>query len=198
MVLDLLLPASCRSLSLPAKAIVAPPEVAGALLAVEEGWVLVTVRSGLEGRRSVVALAGAGAVLPCPGEGELLETLSAARVTVLSEEGLRELLAEPAAAEVLADALLAAVRDRQESLRSLGHVRHAERVRGKLLQLARDHGRVAARGIRLDLPLTHELLADMIGSSRETVTIALAELQREGFVSRTGRFYRLDVAPDEL
>ncbi|HSP74458.1 MAG TPA: helix-turn-helix domain-containing protein, partial [Gaiellaceae bacterium] len=67
-----------------------------------------------------------------------------------------------------------------------------------LLQLARDHGRVAARGIRLDLPLTHELLADMIGSSRETVTMALAELQREGFVSRSGRFYRLDVAPDEL
>jgi CRP/FNR family transcriptional regulator len=197
-VLDLLPPDSCRPLSLPPRAIVAPAELAGALLAVEEGFVLVTARSGIEGRRSVVALAGAGSVLPCPGEGELLESLSAARVTVLSEDGLRELLADPAAAEALADALLAAVRDRQESLRWFGHVRHAERVRGKLLQLARDHGRVAARGIRLDLPLTHELLADMIGSSRETVTMALAELQREGFVSRSGRWYRLDVAPDAL
>lgn len=196
--LDLLPPAACRSLSLPPRAIVAPVEVAGALLVVEEGWVLVTARSGIEGRRSVVALAGAGAVLPCPGEGELLESLSTARVTVLHEDGLRELLADPAAAEALTDALLAAVRDRQESLRSLGHVRHAERVRGKLLQLARDHGRVAARGIRLDLPLTHELLADMIGSSRETVTMALAELQREGFVSRSGRWYCLDVPPDAL
>ena len=196
--LDLLPPTSCRSLSLPARAIVAPAEVEGALLAVEEGWVLVTARSGIEGRRSVVALAGAGSVLPCPAQGELLESLSAARVTVLSQEGLRELLADPTAAEVLADALLAAVRDRQESLRSLGHVRHAERVRGKLLQLARDHGRVAAHGIRLDLPLTHELLADMIGSSRETVTMALAELQREGFVRRSGRRYHLDVSPDAL
>jgi CRP-like cAMP-binding protein len=43
-------------------------------------------------------------------------------------------------------------------------------VRGKLLQLARNYGRVALDGMRIDFPLSHTLLADMVGSSRETVT----------------------------
>jgi biotin operon repressor len=42
------------------------------------------------------------------------------------------------------------------------------------------------------------LLADMIGSSRETVTRALDELQRTGFVVRCGHTYRLLVSPDRV
>ncbi|MGZ4388260.1 MAG: helix-turn-helix domain-containing protein, partial [Gaiellaceae bacterium] len=90
------------------------------------------------------------------------------------------------------------LRDRQESLAAFASVRHADRVREKLLQLARAHDRVGPGGIRLDLPLTHELLGEMVGSARETVTWALAELQREGFVRREGRTYRLSVAPELL
>ena len=68
----------------------------------------------------------------------------------------------------------------------------------KLLQLARAHGKVVRDGVRLDLPLTHELLGEMVGSARETVTWALAELSKEGFVAREGRSYRLIVPPDLL
>jgi DNA-binding IclR family transcriptional regulator len=38
----------------------------------------------------------------------------------------------------------------------------------------------------------------MTGSARETVTRALDELQREGFVVRRGRTYSLQLRPDEL
>jgi DNA-binding IclR family transcriptional regulator len=38
----------------------------------------------------------------------------------------------------------------------------------------------------------------MIGSSRETVTRALDELQRSGFVDRRGHTYRLLVRPEHL
>src|SRR5262245_46160978 len=55
-------------------------------------------------------------------------------------------------------------------------------VRRKLLHLAESYGRVVGDGIRIDFPVSHTLLADMIGSSRETVTRALYELQRRGFV----------------
>ena len=75
---------------------------------------------------------------------------------------------------------------------------HVDRVRAKLVQLACDHGRVGRDGVRLDIPLTHELLGEMVGSARETVTRALDELQAEGFVVRRGRSYRILVDPSEL
>lgn len=165
----------------------------GALLVVEEGLVLLTSARPGASRRVVIAVAGADAVLLPPTGSERIEALTEARLRVVAEEELAEL----SPAEVLA-LLGHELRDRQESLAAFASVRHADRVREKLLQLARAHGRVGPGGIRLDLPLTHELLGEMVGSARETVTWALAELQREGFVRREGRTYRLSVAPELL
>lgn len=72
------------------------------------------------------------------------------------------------------------------------------RIERKLLLLARAYGRVMRDGIRLDFPLTHELLGDMTGTARETVTRVLDLLEREGFLGRDGRTYRLLISPDEL
>jgi CRP-like cAMP-binding protein len=71
-------------------------------------------------------------------------------------------------------------------------------VRRKLLQLARSYGRVGRDGVRIDFPISHSLLAEMVGSSRETVTRALDELQRAGFVARSGHSYRLLVSPESI
>jgi hypothetical protein len=38
----------------------------------------------------------------------------------------------------------------------------------------------------------------MIGSARETVSLALAELTQNGFVQREGHFYVVAVAPNNL
>jgi DNA-binding GntR family transcriptional regulator len=38
----------------------------------------------------------------------------------------------------------------------------------------------------------------MTGSARETVTRAMAEMQREGFVVRRGRSYGICIAPEAL
>jgi biotin operon repressor len=50
----------------------------------------------------------------------------------------------------------------------------------------------------VDVPLTHELLGQAVGSARETVTCALQALQREGFLVREGRLYRLMISPEIL
>lgn len=169
-----------------------------ALLVVEEGLVEVaSLRAGAT-RRMVVAVAGPGAVLLRPERDERLEALGDAWLTAVSREALTALLQLPGAAAALLEALTEAARERQESLASFSSVRHVERVRDKLLQLARAHGRVVSGGVRLDVPLTHERLGEMIGSARETVTWAVAELQREGFLERNGRVYRLLVAPEAL
>lgn len=191
--------AGCPAVALPAGTVRAASRLPeAALLVVEEGVVLVTsVRPGAS-RRMIVAVAGPGSILPPPGAGERLEPLVDSWLTSVCPAAYAQLLALPGAARTIVEALAQELRERHESLAQFSSVRHVERVRDKLLQLARTHGRVVPGGIRLDLPLTHELVGEMVGSARETVTWAFAELAREGFVERVGRTYRLAVRPEAL
>jgi CRP/FNR family transcriptional regulator, cyclic AMP receptor protein len=50
--------------------------------------------------------------------------------------------------------------------------------------LAERWGRVSPEGVYVTLPLTHEVLAMLIGAHRPTVTIALQRLTRAGFLIR--------------
>lgn len=53
--------------------------------------------------------------------------------------------------------------------------------------LADRWGRVRANGVELDLDLTHDLIARMIGAHRTSVTLALRKLSEGGRISREGR-----------
>ena len=94
--------------------------------------------------------------------------------------------------------LWTALRLRQDATSYFANVHHVDRVRQKLVQLAREFGRVNPDGIRIELPLTHDLLAEMVASARETVTRGLDELQRSGFVARNGHSYTLLISPEAL
>ncbi len=50
--------------------------------------------------------------------------------------------------------------------------------------LADRWGRVTPQGVRIDLPLTHELLAVLCGARRPSVTMALRELADQGLLTR--------------
>lgn len=165
------------------------------LLVVEEGVVRLADGHVGRGRRMVVAIAAPGEVVIGPRSGQELVALSRARLTALTVAAQRELLRVPAAAGALTAALMNAVCDREESLANCGRFPHVERVRGKLLQLASRVGRVRQGGVVIDAPLTHDLLAESVGATRETVTRALRELMRAGVVTRSGRRYRLNVSP---
>ncbi len=138
-------------------------------------------------------------VLTPPGSREWLEAVTPARFTAISARSLKMLLGHAGAAELIAETLVEALREREATIRNCSYVRHVERVREKLLQLARVHGRAVPGGVRIDFPLTHQLLADMVGSARETVSLALADLARDGFVHRQSRRYLIRIdAPDLL
>jgi CRP-like cAMP-binding protein len=165
---------------------------------VETGIVLVVAQPEGATREMIVAIARPGDLLGPPGPDERLAALTDAAVTVVPGLAYRVLLGSPELAATVTERLLDAVCERQQSLARFATVDHRERVRQKLLQLARAHGRVGRDGVHLDLPLTHELLAQTTGSARETVTVALASLRRQGFVVRDGRRYRLLVQPDQV
>ncbi len=63
----------------------------------------------------------------------------------------------------------------------------SQRLALTLLKLAAAHGVEGEAGAAIALPLTHQILADMIGTSRETVTRQLGRLKRQGAVSQQGR-----------
>jgi CRP-like cAMP-binding protein len=168
-----------------------------ALLFVEAGTVVV-VSAARPKRRIVLSFCSPGMLLPSPHMDEQLVALADSAVISLAPGVLRSLLQLPSAAAEIVEALLGALRERQESLAQFASVGHAERLRGKLLQLARTHGTVVSGGVRVELPLTHELLGQAVGSARETVTSALRTLEREGFLAREGRLYRLMISPEIL
>lgn len=178
------------------------PRSDAALVAVEQGFVVISAdtRNATDhsARRVVVATGQQGMLLPSPEPDERLEALTPSRISVVSGDGLKVLLALPSVAEAIADAFAEAIRDRQATIRNCVHVRHSERVLAKLLQLARTYGRAVPGGVRVDFPLTHQLLADMVGSARETVSLALSDLARRGLVHCQHRRFVLRMAPHEL
>jgi CRP-like cAMP-binding protein len=189
----------CPRLELPAGESRSADELpAATLLLVDAGTIALVRNQETAARRLVLALAAPREVLLPPGPDDRLTAVTDARVTAVGDEAYRALLATPEAAATIADLLADAICERERSLETFARFPHVERVRGKLLQLARSHGRVSGRGVLIRLPLTHDLLAGMVGSARETVTWAIRELQEEGFLSREGRLYRLHVPPEEI
>jgi CRP/FNR family cyclic AMP-dependent transcriptional regulator len=56
------------------------------------------------------------------------------------------------------------------------------RIRMGIYQLAKRHGIRDAHGTIIDLKITHQELAEMVGTSRETVTRTLARLRDQGIL----------------
>jgi len=168
---------------------------AGALLIVETGFVVLRSSDPAALRSVITCEAGAGSILLAPSPEEILVGLESSRLTALDAAARAELLKLPAAAAWIVEGLALALAKRQEASGNLAATRHVERVRRTLLQLARTYGHADREGIRIDIPISHALLAEMVASSRETVTRALDELQRRGFVTRTGSTYWLRVSP---
>lgn len=67
-------------------------------------------------------------------------------------------------------------------------VTHLPRAYARLLilfwLLGERWGKVSARGVHVTLPITHEVLAMLIGARRPTVTVALQRLTRAGYLIR--------------
>jgi CRP-like cAMP-binding protein len=168
------------------------------MLLIEEGLVLMSATNRESARRIVVSVAGPGSVVLPPVADERLDALADARVTLVSATSNRRLLEIPAAAISIVDGMRAGLQDCRQSLAHFASHRHAERVRLKLIQLARSYGKVGTDGLLLEVPLTHELLADMVGSTRETVTRAVAHLADEGIIQRERGRYRVRIRPETL
>lgn len=169
-----------------------------ALLIVDDGFVVLRATLPELSRSVITCEAGTGGLLLPPSREEALFGIGASRVRLVSPEARDELLGLGVVAKRIVEQMTSALSQRQEAIANFAPTRHLERVQRKLRQLACRHGHVVRDGIRIDFPVSHAVLAEMIGSSRETVTRALDELQRTGFVTRRGSTYLLRASPECL
>lgn len=85
------------------------------------------------------------------------------------------------------EALLLHIQQAEEILTIVRHERMHSRLQQFLVWLARKFGRSVQSGLLIDLRLTHQAIAEAIGTTRVTVTRLLNEFEREGIISRPKR-----------
>jgi CRP-like cAMP-binding protein len=56
-----------------------------------------------------------------------------------------------------------------------------------IIQLSEEYGKATPDGIFLDIKITHQEMANLIGSIRETVSATLGEFKKEGLITFEGR-----------
>ncbi|MEP7060048.1 MAG: Crp/Fnr family transcriptional regulator [Actinomycetota bacterium] len=72
------------------------------------------------------------------------------------------------------------------------------RLEHLLEDLAERFGVPAPAGTRIALPLTHELMAELVGASRESVSRAISQLRSSGHIRSAGRGRIVVCAPLQL
>jgi CRP-like cAMP-binding protein len=158
---------------------------------IREGQVKVTKLSS-DGREKILELLEAGDFF---GEMSLLDSgprsasvkaLSEARVLALSRNDFLTLLRRsPDLAMAVVQELTRRLRQVDEQASSLSFQRVKERTQGLLQRLAKDE----CEGRLRTPPLTHQQMADMIGTSRETVTRVVKGLKADGWLVQEGKRY---------
>ena len=111
------------------------------------------------------------------------ESLHASRIITASEGQITEIIsAQPAAALDVITNFARRLTESQVLIEDLLNNSVNLRLYRTLLELAKNFGKLEGALTVIDYPLTHQRLADMIGSNRVTVTRKLHELQERGIL----------------
>jgi CRP/FNR family cyclic AMP-dependent transcriptional regulator len=164
---------------------------------IRKGRVKVT-KASEDGREKIMDFLEAGSFF---GEMSLLdqlprsascETLEPSRLLALSRNDFLDVVRKsPDLALSVIQVLSARLRETDEQASSISFLRVKERTQGLFRRMAKaDKG----SSERLTPVLTHQQIADMIGTSRETVTRVIKQLKQEDWLQQKGKRY---VVPDD-
>ncbi|MBP3965064.1 Crp/Fnr family transcriptional regulator [Paenibacillus lignilyticus] len=178
---------------IPKGSLIQTPETAkDGLFFLKEGK-LRLFRTNLEGKQFTVAILGKGNVFGeidtfSFGTKELfIETIEETLICSVPKQDFEGFLAErPLLAMKMLSELSKILKERDGMLEkiALGDVR--DRILHLLLKLSERFGVEDGENVRIDLPLTHQEVANMVGATREAVSVILKTLMRENVI-QTGR-----------
>jgi len=163
-----------------------PADQADGVLLLAEGRVKIGSFTE-EGKQTILAFIEPGEIfgelslLGSEEREEYAETIEKSTIILISNETMLQLLADNPSVSLGITKLFGLRRQRIERrLKYLLFRSNRERLVHLLLELAEQYGKQVEEGVELRIKLSHQDLASIIGSTRETVTVVLGELQTEG------------------
>lgn len=146
-----------------------------------------------DGRQSILAfiepgeLFGELAMFDAGARQECAETTEASTVVCIPRDALWQIMERHADVTIGITKLIGLRRRRIERrLKYLLFRSNRDRMIHLLLELAEQYGDAVAEGVKIRIKLSHQDLANIIGSTRETVTVVLGELQLDRLI-KVGR-----------
>ncbi len=142
-----------------------------------------------EGKQAILAfiepgeLFGELAILDGGQRDEYAEAVEKSRVILIPSDVMHDLMEQNPQVSLGITKLFGFRRQRIERrLKYLLFRSNRERLVSLLLELAEQYGYPTPEGVGLKIKLSHQDLASVIGSTRETVTVLLGELQTENLL----------------
>jgi CRP/FNR family transcriptional regulator, cyclic AMP receptor protein len=167
-----------------------PSDVGDCVLVLASGRVKI-FHNTQDGKQALLAIIDPGELfgeLALVDQGqreEYAEAMERSTVVLIPADEIQRLMEEyPRMSQGLSRLLSVRVQRDRKRLKALLFRSNRERVIHLLFDLAEKYGKYQREGgISIGIRLSHQELASMIGSTRETVTLVLGELQTEGAIS---------------
>ncbi len=172
------------------------------ILAEEEGDTLFILKKG-QVKVSIVSEGGREVILSLLGPGSVFGELSlldgkprSANVVAIEEtdllmlrraDFLQLIYKTPQIATALLAELATRMRKTDRQIEGLALLDVTSRISDTLLQLATEQGSETTDGVTIESRPTHQELANMSGTTRETVSRVLKRLEGQGYINRNGR-----------
>lgn len=133
-------------------------------------------------------------------QGIYIETMEDTLICSVLKEHFEQFLSNrPLLAMRFLKELSNRLKDRDELLEKLALGDLREKVLYLVMKLSDNFGVEEGGYRKIDIPLTHQELANMIGATRESVTLVLHELSNEGFIQTSRKSIMVNVRKmDEL
>jgi len=165
-----------------------PTEVADSVLLLTSGMAKICNLTS-DGKQSILAFVEPGelfgelAVFERETREEYVETIEASTLVVIPLAAMQELVEQNHRVALSLTKMIGLRRHRIERrLKNLLFLSNREKLVHLLLDLAEQFGVHCAEGIKLRIKLAHQEIANLMGSTRETVTILLGQLKDKGLI----------------
>jgi CRP/FNR family transcriptional regulator/CRP/FNR family cyclic AMP-dependent transcriptional regulator len=173
--------------------IILAEEEGDAMFIIAQGQVKVGIVSE-DGREVILSLLGEGAVFGelalldgKPRSANVVATQDTELYMVRRADFLQLIYKVPQIAVGLLAELAARLRKTDRKIEGLALLDVTSRISETLLQLANEHGTQTEQGLTIESRPTHQQLASMSCTTRETVSRVLKRLEGQGYISSEGR-----------